>query len=175
MQLPNIERTAIRPAGSEVVVPAAAKVIPVAPVNPPAPAVRESASVVNDINPVVQAQANQAAAQADPLQGGSQADNSSKDWTQRKETVARQEEAPPKEPLSKMLIDHMHAVWGASARVVEIWLQNNPAQNPSVNQQVLVQNQAANRNVDPASTPGVIAKEVLTYSPNRIKKTEKPE
>lgn len=175
MQLPNIERTAIRPAGSEVVVPAAARVIPVAPVNPPAPAVQEIASVVNDINPVVQAQANQAAAKADPLQGGSQADNSSKDWTQRKETVARQEEAPPKEPLSKMLIDHMHAVWSASARVVEIWMQNNPAQNPGVNQQIQAQSQAANRSVDPTATPGVIAKEVLTYSPNRIKKTEKPE
>lgn len=174
MQLPNLERTAIRPAGSEVVAPAAARVIPVAPVNPPAP-VQESAGVVNDINPVVQAQANQAAAKADPLQGGSQADNSSKDWTQRKETVARQEEAPPKEPLSKMLIDHMHAVWSASARVVEIWMQNNPAQNPGVNQQIQAQSQAASRNADPMATPGVIAKEVLTYSPNRIKKTEKPE
>lgn len=174
MQLPNLERTAIRPAGSEVVVPAAARVIPVAPVNPPASAAPQSASVVNDINPVVQAQANQAA-QTDPLQGGSQADNSSRDWTQRKETVSRQEEAPPKEPLSKMLIDHMHAVWSASARVVEIWMQNNPTQNPSVNQQVQQQNQAASRYVDPLATPGVVAKEVLTYSPTRIKKTEKPE
>ncbi len=147
--------------------PAAARVIPVAPVNPPAPAVQETASVVNDINPVVQAQANQAAAQA--------ADNSSRDWTQRKETVARQEEAPPKEPLSKVLIDHMHAVWSASARVVEIWMQNNPAQNPGVSQQVQAQNQASSRHVDPAATPGVVAKEVLTYSPTRIKKTEKPE
>lgn len=147
--------------------PAAAKVIPVAPVNPPAPVVQESASVVNDINPVVQAQANQAAA--------AQADNASQDWTQRKEAVARQEEAPPKEPVSKMLIDHMHAVWNASARVVEIWMQNNPTQNPGVSQQVQSQNQAASRYVDPQATPGVVAKEVLTYSPTRIKKTEKPE
>lgn len=175
MQLPNIERTAIRPAGSEVVVTAAARVIPVAPVNPPAP-LQESAGVVNDINPAVQAQASQAAARVDPLQGGSQADNSSKDWTQRKETVARREEAPPpKEPLSKMLMDHMTAVWSASARVVEIWMQNNPSQNPSVNQQIQAQSQAASRDIDPLNTPGVIAKEVLTYSPNRIKKTEKPE
>lgn len=173
MQLPNLERTAIRPAGSEVVVPAATRVIPVAPVNPPAP-VQESASVVNDINPAVQARANETA-KADPLQGGSQADNSTRGWTQRREAVAKPEEAPPKEPLSKMLIDHMHAVWSASARVVEIWMQNNPAQNPSVSQQVQAQNQAANRNVDPMATPGVVAKEVLTYSPTRIKKTEKPE
>ncbi len=154
--------------------PAAARVIPVAPVNPPAP-VSESASVVNDINPAVQAQAAESA-KADPLQGGSQADNSAKDWTQRKESVAsKPEELPPKEPLSKMLLDHIHSVWNASARVVEIWLQNNPTQNPSVNQQVQAQNQAANRSTDPLATPGVIAKEVLTYSPTRIKKTEKAE
>lgn len=170
MQLPNIERTAIRPAGSEVVVPAAARVIPVAPVNPPA-AVQESASVVNDINPVVQAQANLAAAKAE----GGEADNSSRDWTKRSETVARQEEASPKEPLSKMLLDHIHSVWSASARVVEIWMQNNPTQNPGVSQQVQAQNQASSRYVDPQATPGVVAKEVLTYSPTRIKKTEKPE
>lgn len=154
--------------------PAAARVIPVAPVNPSA-SVQEAASVVNDINPAVQARVNETP-KADPLQGGSQADNSTKGWTQRKETtVAKQEEAPPKEPLSKMLIDHMHAVWNASARVVEIWMQNNPAQNPSVNQQVQAQSQAASRNTDPVGTPGVVAKEVLTYSPTRIKKTEKAE
>jgi len=154
-------------------VPAAARVIPVAPVNPAQP-VQESASVVNNINPVVQAQA--AEATADPLQGGSQADNSGKDWTQRKESVAsKPEELPPKEPLSKMLLDHIHSVWSASARVVEIWLQNNPAQNPSVNQQVQLQNQAAKRNVDPAAAPGVMAREALTYSPSKIRKTEKPE
>lgn len=173
MQLPNIDRTAIRPAGSEVVVPAAARVIPVAPVNPPAP-VQESASVVNDINPAVQAQANEAA-RADPLRGGNEADRSGKDWTQRQEAAPKQEELPPKEPLSKMLIDHMAAVWGASARVVEIWMQNNPAQNPKANQQLQAQVQASSRQVDPMAAPGVIAKEVLTYSPTQIKKTEKPE
>jgi hypothetical protein len=154
-------------------VPAANRVIPVAPVNPSA-SVQESASVVNDINPAVQARVNEAA-KADPLQGGSQADNSSKGWTQRKEAANKPEEAPPKEPLSKMLLDHIHSVWNASARVVEIWLQNNPTQNPAVNQQVLAQSQAAGRNADPVATPGVIAKEVLTYSPTKIKKAEKPE
>ena len=173
MQLPNIDRTAIRPAGTEGVVPAAPRVIPVAPVNPPAP-VAETASVVNDINPAVQARVNEAS-RADPLQGGSKADDSGRDWTQRKEAPARQEEAPPKEPLSKMLMEHMTAVWSASARVVEIWMQNNPAQNPAVNQQVQAQAQAASRSVDPMATPGVVAKEVLTYSPTQIRKTEKPE
>ena len=174
MQLPNIDRTAIRPAGTEVVVPAAARVIPVAPVNPPA-AATETAGVVNDINPAVQAQAVEAAAKADPLQDSRQADDQGKDWTQRKEALSKPEEAPPKEPLSKLLIDHMHAVWSASARVVEIWMQNNPAQNPTASQQVQAQTQATNRSVDPLATPGTIAKEVLTYSPTKIKRPEKPE
>ena len=167
MQLPNIDRTAIRPAGMEVAAPAP-RVIPVAPVNPPAP-VQESAGVVNDINPVVQAQARaNEAAKADQ---GSQTDG--KDWTQRKEAAPKVEEAPPKEPLSKVLMDHMTAVWSASARVVEIWMQNNPAHNPVANQQAQSQVQATNRQVDPVATPGVIAKEVLTYSPTQIRKTEK--
>jgi hypothetical protein len=171
MQLPNIDRTAIRPAGTEVVAPAATRVIPVAPVNPPAP-VQASVGVVNDINPVVQAQAQEAAAKAEQQQGSQPANT---DWTQRQEAAPKPQEAPPKEPLSQILMEHMTAVWSASARVVEIWMQNNPAQNPAVNQQVQMQNQAASRAVDPMATPGVIAKEVLTYSPSQIRKTEKPE
>ena len=153
--------------------PAAARVIPVAPVNPAAP-VAETASVVNAINPAVQARVSESSP-ADPMEGGSRVDHGNRDWTQRKEAVSRPEEAPPKEPLSKILIEHMHAVWSASARVVEIWLQNNPTHNPAVSQQVQAQNQATNRNVDPLATPGVIAKETLTYSPTKIKKTEKAE
>lgn len=153
--------------------PAAARVIPVAPVNPSA-SVQENASVVNDINPAVQARANESA-KADPLQGGSQADTANKGWTQRKEAVNKPEEAPPKEPLSKMLMDHIHNVWSASARVVEIWLQNNPAQNQSTQQVQQQQLAAANRNTDPLAAPGNVAKEVLTYSPTKIKKPEKAE
>lgn len=170
MQLPNIDRIAARPAGTEVVAPAAARVIPVAPVNPPTPA-PEAAGVVNDINPVVQAQAQEAAVKADPSRGSQPGEN---DWAQRQEAAPKPEE-PPKEPLSKMLMDHMTAVWSASARVVEVWLQNNAAQNPAVSQQLQAQNQAINRQVDPMASSGVVAKEVLTYSPTQIRKTEKPE
>ncbi|MFN4004250.1 MAG: hypothetical protein ACK4MJ_03875 [Hylemonella sp.] len=176
MQLPQIDRTAIRPAGSEVVAPAAAsRVIPVAPVNPPAAATPEpNPGVVNDISPAVQARVQQAA-QADPMRNEPRREDGGQDWTKRQEAAARPEEPLPKEPLSKLLIDHMHAVWSASARVVEIWLQNNPTQNPTVNQQAQAQVQASNRNVDPLATPGLIAKETLTYTPNRVRKTEKPE
>jgi hypothetical protein len=144
-------------------------VIPVAPVNPSLQ-VQESAGVVNNINPQVQAQVDKAAA-ADPLQGGVQADTNGKDWTQRNEAQAKPAE-PPKEPLSKMLLDQIHSLWSASARVVEIWLMNNPAQNQS---QTQIQNQAETRNQDPTAIPGVLAKEVLTYSPSKIRKNEKPE
>lgn len=175
MQLPQIDRTAPRPAGTEAVVPAALKVIPVAPVNPAA-AAPESPSVVNGINPELQAGAADKAPKADPLRGGGEADATTKGWTQRKEELnTPEQEAPPKEPLSKLLMDHMQAVWSASARVVEIWLQNNPTQNPAVNQQVQAQSQAASRHTDPLAAPGVVAKEVLTYSPTKIKKPEKPE
>lgn len=134
--------------------------------------VQESASVVNEINPQVQAQAHAIqVGSADPLQGGAQADNSGRGWTQSREAPVKLEE-PPKEPLSKVLLDQIHLVWSASARVVEIWFMNNPAQNPTQSQ---LQNQAQTRNQDPRAVPGVLAKEALTYSPSKIKKTEKPE
>jgi len=168
MQLPTVERTPnLRPAGADAVVPAAARVIPVAPVNPSLQ-VQEAAGVVNDINPQVQAQAGQLGT-LDPLQGGAQADNSAKGWTQSNQASVKLEE-PPQEPMSKMLLEQIHLVWSASARVVEIWLMNNPPAN-----QTQIQNLAQTRNQDPRAVPGVLAKEALTYSPSKIRKTEKPE
>ena len=168
MQLPTVERTPNpRPAGADVAAPAAARVIPVAPVNPSLQ-VQESASVVNNINPQLQARAAQAAS-TDPLQGAAQGDTAGRDWTVRSEASGKVAE-PPKEPISKMLLDQIHSIWSASARVVEIWLMNNPAQN-------VVQNQilADSNNQDPSAMPGMLAKEALTYSPSKIRKTEKPE
>jgi hypothetical protein len=147
-----------------------------------------TAGVVNDINPAVQSQAGSSASgasttsgQGDPLQGGS-ADNANKDWTQRKDAAtgnadaasgSKAQQAPPKPPLSKVLMDNLQAAWTASAKVVEIWMQNNPAQNPNATQQVQAQAQVSNRTVDPLSAPGQIGKQVLTYSPQQVKKTEK--
>lgn len=140
--------------------------------------------VVNDINPAVQAQAGSspsapAPGRSDPLQGGSAADTTNKDWTQRKDAATnasgtdKVREAPPKPPLSKVLMENLQAAWTASAKVVEIWLQNNPAQNPGAAQQVQAQTQATNRTVDPLAAPGQISKQVLTYTPQQVKKTEK--
>lgn len=150
---------------------AASRVVPVAPVNPPEPQVRPVDSVVNDINPVIRARAAQdgpsdSAPPPDPLRGGAQADNTQRDWTQRRPAPAKEEE-PPKEPISKVLIEHVHAMWQASAKAVELWWQQySQAQNPA-QQQALQQD----RNQIPSAVPGVLAKEVLTYSPETVKKT----
>lgn len=170
MQLPSVERSHdLRPAGADVVAPAAGRVIPVKPVNP----AQTSASVVSEISPEARVKAAQVAevdlaAAPDPLKGGSQADNTNKGWTQRKPAPGRPEE-PPKEPISKMLIEHIHSLWAASARAVELLYMHNQAQSQNPNQ---VQNLAANRNQDPSAIPGLLAKEVLTYSPSKIKKPE---
>ncbi|MFO6420729.1 hypothetical protein ACLBKS_11045 [Hylemonella sp. W303a] len=183
MELPNIDRTVLDrpplwPAGVEVMVAPQAKVAPVAPVNPPAPeASVSSPGVINAINPALQAQASAGAqTQSDPSQG-SGSDNSARDWTLRKEEAAKvpEKEEPPKEPLSEMLTRHIASVWSASARVVEIFLQNQPNQNPTVQQQAQTPVQATNRQVDPLNAPGDVAKEVLTYSPTQIKEPGKVE
>ncbi|QBK03550.1 hypothetical protein DW355_01095 [Hylemonella gracilis] len=164
------------PAGVEVMVAPQARVAPVAPVNPPAPdAAAPSPGVINAINPALQAQAS-AGAQSDPSQG-SGADNSSRDWTLRKEEAFKvpEKEELPKEPLSEVLSRHIASVWSASARVVEIFMQNHPAQSLAAQQQAQTPVQATNRQVDPLNAPGDIAKEVLTYSPTQIKEPGKAE
>lgn len=106
---------------------------------------------------------------SDPLKGGARQDNSNRDWTLRQAAPIVQE--PPKEPLTQMLIDHVHSMWQASAKAVEIWWQQySQAQNPAQQQSM-----QQNRNVDPSAVPGVLAKEVLTYSPSAIKKTGQTE
>ena len=173
MQLPTVERNpSLRPTGAELAVPAAAKVIPVPPVNPPMPVLSEP-GVVNDINPQVQAQAQADAATpsstADPLQGGSKADSSSKDWTESA-SKPKVEEPPPKEPLTELLIEHVKTLWLMSAKAVELWYNNQQAKTQDPNQ---IQQLVQTRNQDPAAIPGVHAKEVLTYTAKKVNKTEK--
>lgn len=169
MQLPSVERSLpIRPAAADGGVSAAGRVVPVAPVNPPEPQVRAVEGVVNDIRPAVRGQVAQEGdpPPPDPLRGGAQADSSQRDWTQRRPAPPKVEE-PPKEPISKMLIEHVHAMWQASAKAVESWWQQySQAQNPT-QQQTLQQT----RNQIPTAIPGVLTKEVLTYSPDKVKKT----
>jgi hypothetical protein len=179
-QLPSVERSpGLRLASSDMAAPSAAKlpagvaapVNPTAPVNPPAKTA-PPVGVINNINPEVQAKARasmdaeMSKQTPDPLRGGSQVDNSQRDWTERKPAPEKVQEIP-KEPLSKMLVDHIHAIWAASAKVVDIWYAHNPNQDPN---QVKVL--AQTRNQDPSAVPGTLAKSAMNYTPNRVEKTE---
>lgn len=159
MQLPSVDRQpGLRPAGADLVSSNGAKVIPVAPVNPPVTV--ETPSVVNKINEAPAA-ANKVVytSVSDPAQRGSEAQTGSKDWTiQRPEP--EKVEYPPPEPISKLLLEFLRSMWRASGGAVEMaQVQNQALQQ--VNQQ------------NPNAAPGQIAKEELTYSPSKIKKNEK--
>ena len=67
-------------------------------------------------------------------------------------------EDPPPVPMSQLLIDHIKSLWMASASAVQI------------QQQVKNQPDLSSQNLN--ATPGVLASEVLTYSPSKINKTD---
>jgi len=148
--------------------PAAGRVIPVAPVNP-APELGTPDGVVNDINPELQVKAAQRLSETDGqrTEGESGAAQGT-DWTER--FKAGKPEEPPKEPLSKMLMEHIQTLWSASARAVELWVMQNQPQSQDPNR---IQQLAEHRKQDPSAIPGVLAHEVLTYSPSKIRKPEK--
>lgn len=81
------------------------------------------------------------------------ADSENRDWTLAEEVKQKEEvEEPPKEPISKQLIEFIQSMWRASAQAVE------QAQEVSKSEDVL-QNKQSARN------------EPLTYSEPRIKRT----
>ena len=84
------------------------------------------------------------------------ADSENRDWTLAEEVKQTEEvEEPPKEPISKQLIEFIQSMWRASAQAVE------QAQEVSKSEDVL-QNKQSARN------------EPLTYSEPRIKRTGGP-
>lgn len=183
-QIPSIERSSgQRLTSADMAAPSAAKapaqvahkVNPVAPVNPTTPT-QPTPGVINNINPEVQAKARASmdaemmnTRQPDPLRGGGQVDNSQRDWTERKPAPEKVVQEVPKESLSKMLLEHIHSIWAASAKVVDIWYMNNQGQNQDPNQ---VKALAQSRNQDPSAVPGVLAKSAMSYTPNRVEKNE---
>ena len=132
------------------------KVIPVPPVNQ-APSAA-TPSVVNKISESAVQSNKIYTPVSDPAQRGSEAATSPKDWTIQR-PVPEKVEIPPPEPLSKMLLEFVQSMWRASGSVIEIAQAQN--QNNQVNQN------------NPAAAQGELAKEVLTYSPSKIKKNEK--
>jgi len=83
------------------------------------------------------------------------------DWTQRTEKKAEaqkaQEEEVHKEPISKMLIEHIQSLWRASAMAVE----------QSLEAQQKEQGQEVHQKVQPARA----ASERLTYEDVAVKRT----
>lgn len=165
MQLPNLDRTL--PPQRSVNVDVVDRVVPVAPVNPVESA-KPSVSMISEISSEAKIKASEASQKAvDPLQGGSEGDRSMKNWTEKSPAPGKLDPLP-KEPMSKILMDHVHALWTASAKAVEVFAMNNTSatSNPVQNQ---VQVEA--RNANPMLQTGSFAKESLTYSPQTIKKT----
>lgn len=163
MPLPSVDRnTIVRPA-AEVASPAVPRVIPLAPVNPPVQAgsgVEPTPSVINLVNPALKPNEGERVytSVSDPGRPGSEAATAPKDWTIRRPAPEKVEDPPPK-PLSQILMDHLRSVWTASASAIHI-------------------DQAKSTLVQPvppslALAPGTLAKEVLTYDPAKIKKSEK--
>jgi hypothetical protein len=96
---------------------------------------------------------------SDPTRKGADAATSLKDWT-IKQPAPEKVEYPPPEPISKILMDHLKSLWQASAAAVQ------------VQQQVRNQSELTPDNTNGLQGAGV--EQVLTYSPTKINKTEKP-
>ncbi len=160
MQMPSIIRTPTVHPSTEVVASAAGRVIPVPPVNPSATrSVEPTPGVVNMVKPVGKPyeQEPMYASVSDPGKHGSEAATAPKDWTIHRPAPEKVEDPPPK-PLYQVLMDHIKSMWTAGASAIQIeQVKNQLEQAPPVT---------------PAQVPGNYAKEVLTYSPSKIRKNE---
>jgi hypothetical protein len=94
---------------------------------------------------------------ADPVRQGAKADTTQKDWTIHRPAPEKVED-PPRKLISQVLMDHLKSVWTASASAIQLEQIKGQA-NPPLPQA-------------PKEVPGELAKEVLTYKPSQIKKTE---
>ena len=169
MELPPIDRNSyphLQHAGADVATLAAASVVPVAPVNPsshsavaPTSSIQPTPSVINLVNRADKPSVGELVytSVSDPGRRGSEAATSEKDWTIKRPAPEKVEEPPPP-PLSKVLIDHIKALWTASASAVQV--------------QQHVKNQLDASQTNPNAAPGVISTESITYSPTKITKTE---
>jgi len=163
MQLPSVDRQpGVRPAGAALEPSPGPRVVPVQPVNPPEQ-VRQP-GVINNISQdaVQQALASESVYRSvkDPVQRSPDAERPESDWTIKRPLPQKVEEPPP-EPISKRLLEFLRSMWRASGSVVEMSQPQSQNQNMALNQN------------NPQATPGLLAKEELTYTPSKIKKNEK--
>ena len=119
-------------------------------------------SVVNKINTADKPNVGEGvyASVSDPMRKGADAAAPPKDWT-IKRPAPEKVEFPPPEPISKLLMEHLKSLWQASAAAVQ------------VQQQVRNQSEMTPNNSN--GPQGVNVEQVLTYSPTKINKTEKPQ
>ena len=162
MQLPPVDRQASASTGAEAALGAVGRVVPVAPVNPAAPPQPEpTAGVVNRIGGAAAADASASATYrnlAESHQRPAEQATAPQDWTIQRAKDEKKEEPPP-EPISKVLLDFLQAVWRASAGAVEIAQIQNQHLSAAQNNTASAQSQAA--------------KEAVTYSPTKVRRNEK--
>ena len=132
------------------------------PVNPSvsaSPSIEPVPSVIDLVNPALKKNEGEPVhtSVSDPGRRGSEAATSPKDWTIHR-PAAEKVEVPPPKPLYEVLMDHIKSMWTASASAIQLEQVSNQL-NPPVA-------------VVPSEAPGNLAKEVLVYDPNMIKKNE---
>lgn len=162
MQLPPVDRQASASTGAEAALAAVGRVVPVAPVNPPATTQPEAPpGVVNRIGGGAAADSVASATYrnlAESQQRPAEQATAPQDWTIQRAKDEKKEEPPP-EPISKVLLDFLQAVWRASASAVEIaQIQNQHAS-------------AAQANTAKAQSDA--ASEAVTYSPGKVRRNER--
>jgi hypothetical protein len=165
MQLPNVDRPSpLRPASADAVAAVANRVIPVAPVNPAvhaSPPLEPAPSVVNHVNPALQSNRSPNEGEPvytsvpDPTRASGQAPPH--DWTIHRPAPEKPQDPPPK-PMSQILMEHLRSVWNAGASAIQVEQVSNQLAVPAAQ--------------PPQQQPGELAKQVLTYQPSKIKKTE---
>jgi len=164
MQLPTIDRIpSQRPVASEAAALSVGRVIPVPPVNGTPQTVSETGfvpSVVDMINPAYKNNdgGNVYVGVADPTRPDAQAKDLNEQWKIDR-PAAQEVKEPPKPPLQELILNYLKSLWEASASAVQVQQQTKDQ-------------------LDIKPTDGIdkgtLATQVLTYSPTKINKTEKP-
>lgn len=141
MQIPPVDRSSTpwRTQGADLYSTGASGAVPVRPINPVnAP---ESVDKVGEGRTLREPEKPSAP------------DKENRDWTLAEEVKHKEEvEEPPKEPISKQLIEFIQSMWRASAQAVELAQESSKAEN------------ALNKQQSGRSEP-------LTYAEPKVKRT----
>lgn len=165
MQLPPFDRSsASRSPGANGAALAKVRVILVSPVNPATAASAHpptAPGVVNLVGKSPKPEVGEGvySSVADPTRRGVQ-ENTPKDWTIQRPAPEKVEDPPPI-PISKILMDHLDALWAASAGAVQ------------VQQQVRNHMEAGQAQAASSAQPSSAAIQAVTLAPGKVNKKEK--